>query len=204
MYCDKCGSEVPSGYRYCIKCGASMNNASSNEKTVSSSSQNSGVANCKYCGAAIVGNETSCPYCGGVFDMKESVKSSQQSTNNASPVQPILPPPSNHMVWSILSTVFCCLPFGVAAIIYSSKVDSAYNRGDYYGALEASKKAERFAWWSAISSVIVWVIYVVFVFAIADSDYDVNEDYDDSYYEYYDDEYYGDEYYDDDDDYYYY
>ncbi|MBU4198861.1 MAG: CD225/dispanin family protein [Verrucomicrobia bacterium] len=49
---------------------------------------------------------------------------------------------SNYLVWSILTTVFCCLPSGIAAIIYSSKVNTALALGDYSAALEASKKAK--------------------------------------------------------------
>jgi len=54
----------------------------------------------------------------------------------------------NYLVWSILSTVFCCLPGGIVAIIYSSKVNTALALKDYNGALEASKKAKM---WNIIS-----------------------------------------------------
>lgn len=50
--------------------------------------------------------------------------------------------PDNYLVWSILSTVLCCMPFGIAAIVYSTKVDSLWNSGDTLGAQEASKKAK--------------------------------------------------------------
>ena len=49
--------------------------------------------------------------------------------------------PKNWLVESILVTIFCCLPFGIAGIIYASSVNSKYNAGDYVGALEASKAA---------------------------------------------------------------
>ena len=31
--------------------------------------------------------------------------------------------PESYLVWAILSTVCCCLPFGVVSIVYASKVD---------------------------------------------------------------------------------
>ena len=43
-------------------------------------------------------------------------------------------PPDNKLVWSILVTLFCCLPFGVVAIIKSAEVNSKWNAGDVAGA----------------------------------------------------------------------
>jgi len=58
---------------------------------------------------------------------------------------------SNYLVWSILATIFCCLPSGIVAIIYSSKVNSALALGNYGAALEASKKAKI---WNLVSLVV--------------------------------------------------
>ncbi len=52
--------------------------------------------------------------------------------------------PDNFLVWSILSTVLCCLPLGIVAIIYSTKVDSLWQQGDKNGAIDAAKKAKMF------------------------------------------------------------
>lgn len=49
--------------------------------------------------------------------------------------------PKNWLVESILATIFCCLPFGIAGIIFATKVDSAYKIGDIAGAEEASRQA---------------------------------------------------------------
>lgn len=54
--------------------------------------------------------------------------------------------PNSYMVQSILVTLFCCLPLGIAAIVYAAQVDSKYNAGDYTGAQDASKKASMFSW----------------------------------------------------------
>ena len=29
----------------------------------------------------------------------------------------------NNMVWAILTTLFCCLPFGIVSIVYAAQVD---------------------------------------------------------------------------------
>ena len=75
--------------------------------------------------------------------------------------QPAGGPPQNYLVWGILTTIFCCLPFGVASIVFSSQVNSKWAAGDYAGAQEASGKARQFAIWSAIAAVIIDVILVV-------------------------------------------
>lgn len=56
--------------------------------------------------------------------------------------RPTEPCPSSYLVWSILATVFCCLIPGIIAIVYSSKVESRYIRGDYQGARNASENAQ--------------------------------------------------------------
>lgn len=71
------------------------------------------------------------------------------------------PKPDNYLVWAILSTLLCCLPLGVVSIVYAAKVDGLYNSGDYNGAQDASNKAKQFATWSAISAVIIIVIYLL-------------------------------------------
>ena len=45
-------------------------------------------------------------------------------TNYSAGTKP--PMPDNYLVWAILSTVLCCVPFGIVSIIQSSKVSSAY------------------------------------------------------------------------------
>lgn len=47
-----------------------------------------------------------------------------------------------YLVFSILTTLCCCLPLGIAAIVFSSKINSLQNSGDYAGAQAAAKKAK--------------------------------------------------------------
>ena len=66
-------------------------------------------------------------------------------------------PPTN-LVWAILSTVLCCVPFGIVAIVYASKVSSKYAQGDLQGAWKASRYAAYWALASFISSIILFPI----------------------------------------------
>ena len=54
-------------------------------------------------------------------------------------------PPPNYLVWAILSTIFCCLPFGIASIVFAAQVNGKYALGDVAGAQDSSAKARRFA-----------------------------------------------------------
>lgn len=63
--------------------------------------------------------------------------------------------PNNYMVWSILTTLLCCLPAGIAAIIYSSKVDKAWAQGNKAEAQKSSEQAKLCCMISAAGGVIV-------------------------------------------------
>ena len=41
----------------------------------------------------------------------------------------------NHLVWAILSTLFCCLPLGIVSIVFAAQVNGKLAAGDVAGAL---------------------------------------------------------------------
>ena len=67
----------------------------------------------------------------------------------------------NYLVQSILVTLFCCLPFGIVAIVYSAQVNTKLEAGDYQGAVEASANAKKWCWASFLSMVVIFSIYLV-------------------------------------------
>lgn len=76
--------------------------------------------------------------------------------------QPNIP---NHLVWSILTTIFCCLPFGIVSIVHAAQVDSKVAAGDVQGAMDASNKARTWAIVAAgVGGVFVlgWIALVMF------------------------------------------
>ncbi len=51
--------------------------------------------------------------------------------------------PDNYLVWAILSTLLCCMPFGIVAIIKATQVDTYWANGNYdeaYAAADSAKK----------------------------------------------------------------
>ncbi|CAH3175797.1 unnamed protein product [Porites lobata] len=66
------------------------------------------------------------------------------------------PRPWNWMAVSIFTTLFCCFPCGVSAIVHSRKVNRAYDAGDHQEAEKSAKKAK----WLNIISVIFGLIFI--------------------------------------------
>lgn len=80
-------------------------------------------------------------------------------------------PPKTWLVESILVTLFCCLPFGIAGIVNAAKVESRFYAGDIEGANRSSADAKK---WTTISfwiGIAVGVIYLIVVIAGAASGY---------------------------------
>ena len=67
--------------------------------------------------------------------------------------------PPNHLVWSILTTLLCCLPFCIVAIVYSSKVEPRFLGADIAGVQHASAKAKLWCWISFGSVLILVAIF---------------------------------------------
>ena len=74
------------------------------------------------------------------------------------------PSPKNWLVESILVTIFCCLPFGVAGIVFATQVNSKYQAGDFAGALQASKDAGKWTkigFWVGLAGIAVYLVFVL-------------------------------------------
>ena len=69
--------------------------------------------------------------------------------------------PDNYLVWSILTTVMCCMPFGIVAIIKSNKVDSLWAEGYQEEAIKAANDAKKWCIIGAVSALVFWVLYIV-------------------------------------------
>jgi len=108
---------------------------------------------CTKCGAQIDDNANRCIHCGEEFLKVEA---------------PVVPPPPqpvpNYLVQSILVTLFCCLPLGIPAIVFSAQVNGKLQSGDLQGALAASKNAKTFCWIAfglGLAATVVWVSLMV-------------------------------------------
>jgi len=74
------------------------------------------------------------------------------------------PAPTNYLVPAILTTILCCLPFGIVSIVYSSKVDSLWAQGRCQEALDSARKARNWAWAAGICGFVGGCAYAGIVF----------------------------------------
>ena len=68
---------------------------------------------------------------------------------------------------SIVVTFFCCLPFGIPAIVYAAKVDSLKAIGDIPGAMAASSTAKMWCLVEGGIGLVLGLGWLVLVFASA-------------------------------------
>jgi predicted secreted protein len=81
------------------------------------------------------------------------------------PQQPPGQAPNNHLVWSILVTLFCCLPFGIVAIVKSSQVNGLWAQGRYAEAQASADSARKWVISGAVIGVVAGIIYAIIAIA---------------------------------------
>ena len=108
---------------------------------------------CSQCGKEMSEDVKFCSNCGA--GMSAGTTGSMQSRTD-------MPYVDNHLVKSILATIFCCIPLGIAAIIQASSVSSRLNAGDIEGARMASQQADNLSNWAVGIGVLGWIILIIF------------------------------------------
>jgi len=83
--------------------------------------------------------------------------SQPQSVSQSSANTPV----PSYLWQSIIVTIFCCLPLGVVAIVYASKVDALSKAGDSAGASAASDSAKKWCWVSFGIGLAVNIILII-------------------------------------------
>jgi hypothetical protein len=123
---------------YCPSCGTKV----------------AGNANwCTNCGANLASQSTPAPTPGPTPIQPQAHTQAPQPTVNQD--QPVCP--KSYLAESILVTLFCCMPFGIVAIINANDVSSAFMSGNYNLAVEKSNNAKKWIKWALIC----WVIYII-------------------------------------------
>ena len=109
---------------------------------------------CTKCGKQNDGNALNCVECGSILQQP-------QQYGAGAPTGAGVP---NYLVQSILVTIFCCLPFGIPAIVFAAQVNGKLAAGDHAGAVDASNKAKMWCWISfgvGLAFLVIWLFGVL-------------------------------------------
>ena len=111
---------------------------------------------CPQCGASNAENAAVCVQCGRNLQAVPAMPAQGPGV-----VLPPGPAVQNYLVFAILTTVLCCLPAGIPAIVYAAQVNGKLQAGDINGAKVASDNAKMWCWISfglGLGVCVIWVI----------------------------------------------
>ena len=127
------------------------------------------MAFCSKCGNQVSDGTRFCPKCGQAVDgtpqqpvYQQPAQAYQQPAQAYQQPQQRPAQPSSNMVLAILTTIFCCLPTGIYAIIQSSKVDKLYMSGEYDEAIRIAGESKKWSIIGIVLAVIGWILYFIF------------------------------------------
>ncbi|MEG1761498.1 MAG: CD225/dispanin family protein [Hydrogenoanaerobacterium sp.] len=90
------------------------------------------------------------------YNQQYSYNPSQQPPMGAAPINS-----TTYLIFAILVTVMCCLPFGIPAIVYAAKIDKLQAMGDFMGAKAAAKSSKMWTIIAAATILAGIIIYLV-------------------------------------------
>lgn len=160
MNCIKCYQEIPEGSKFCPHCGAQQPETPGNDPVNTQAD-------------AAAQTETQPLQNGGYQDQNTQYQNNPYQNNqyqtppvyqsSYEPEKPVNWVP--YLVLSILTTVCCCVPFGIVGIVYSAKINSAMNAGDYEGAQRAAKTAKIWIIVAAVVGLIANIIVAIMTYS---------------------------------------
>lgn len=190
MKCKFCGNDLPEESKFCPSCGAPVEPEEKQEQSEQSAeakqqeNQNpyeygvpgtdngSGAQNENPYQYGSAGQDNENPYQYGSTGQNTSADYNANNGTYGQPQKPING--TTYLIFAIISTLLCCLPLGIVAIVYASKINSLQRSGDYAGAQNAAKKAKMFTIIGTVAALVVSIFYIIFaiVIGIGSSDFD--------------------------------
>lgn len=155
MNCKNCYQEIPDGSKFCPHFGAKQNEVQPNAE------QENAVKNdpVQATGAAkTTENATGYQDAAGYQNNSGYQNVTGYQNNGQKPEINYVP----YLVLSIISTVCCCLPFGIVGIVFSVKINSALNAGNYEEAAQNAKMAKIWTIVSFVVGLVVGILYFMF------------------------------------------
>ena len=121
---------------------------------------------CPACGAPVEPDMERCSYCDypleDAWKVEEEDEPKVEDKKEERPAAPgrqweIRVCPKTYLPMAVVSTLMCCAPVGVVAIVFASRVRKMYNMRLYDEAEKASRKAKKWAYASIVGGVLFWM-----------------------------------------------
>jgi hypothetical protein len=128
VQCDNCGREFDDNLDECPHCQGG--------KADSAGSPRDGF--CRNCGLEYDEDLTECPHCHGANPADWPARMREKFADESPPKGP---PPATHLVWAILVCLFCCMPFGIIAVVYAAMAQANIESKDYRAAARNADRA---------------------------------------------------------------
>lgn len=163
MNCINCYQEIPEGSKFCPHCGAAQSNPAAGEPVnpqpeasaqtetgEQNTQQNSQYEDTPDYNAGYTSDCQNNPYQSSPYQTSPVYQSSYEQEEPVNWVP--------YLVLSIITMVCCCVPFSIVGIVYSAKINSAVNAGDYEGARRAAKTAKI---WIIVSAIVGFIANII-------------------------------------------
>lgn len=120
---------------------------------------------CTRCGTKNHKQAMHCRQCGDPLHAAAGPQQMTSPTHMPAPAAGPAPYIPTHLIWAILATVFCCLPFGIIAIVFAAQTSSRLDMGDYTGARRCSDTA--FKWCLAATLIgLLWPLIALLLWIL--------------------------------------
>ena len=93
-------------------------------------------------------------------------QATEQITEHENAQQNVMVKPNNNMLMAILTTLFCCLPFGIVSIIKASQVNNLFAMKQYEAAQISANEAKKWSYIGVAIGFVFWIIYIFLIFPL--------------------------------------
>ena len=94
--------------------------------------------------------------------LEQNQMNEQQTTTQTNQPTTVVTPPDTWLIMAILTTIFCCMPFGLAGVVNAARVEPYFLAGKYVEAQIASRNAKKWTLIGICVALVCWIIYGIF------------------------------------------